>query len=82
MFHDTAPQHRLPNPTRAECDAADEAHAQEVAATRGATCFALAEALSVTLDKRAAEWSADDKPLLDQMFNLLAEAQAIGERLS
>ena len=82
MFRDTAPQHSAQNPTRAECDAADEAAAQERAAAAGAACYALAEALTVELDRYHHVWRADDKALIDQIFNLLAEAQAITERLT
>lgn len=81
-FLDTAPHHRMREPTRAECDAADEAYHQEIAARRGGACFALAEDLGIALDKRASEWSADDQPLIDRLFDLLTEAQAIAERLS
>lgn len=82
MFRDTSPYHRMPEPTRAECDAANESYAQEVAARRGGACYALADDIAATLDKPASAWRADDKRLLDQMFDLLAEAQAIAERLS
>ena len=82
MFHDTAPQHRLPEPTRAECDAADEAHAQQRAAVRGAACFALTDDLARLLDRYDSAWQADDQPLIEQIFNNLAEALALAERLS
>ena len=81
-FADTAPQHWTREPTRTECDAADEAFAQELAALRGGACHALTDDLGELLDKRACDWRADDKPTLDRIFDLLSEARALAETLA
>ena len=81
IFLDTAPQHRMREPSRAECDAADEAAAQEVAATWGARCFALAEDLGIALDKRAADWNADDAGKLRAIYDDLARALTMAREL-
>jgi hypothetical protein len=80
-FRDTAPQHWGREPTRQECAAADEAEAQSVAAQRGGECFDLTDDLGRLLDKRAADWRADDQMLLDRIHALLSEAKAHAGRL-
>jgi hypothetical protein len=80
-FTDLAPQHRLREPSRAECAAADEAFAQELAALRGGACHALTDDLGDLLDKRVCDWRADDKPTLDRIFDLLSEAQSLAATL-
>ena len=66
-------------PTRAECDAADEAYAQEQAAQIGLACFALAEHLTLQLDRRPSEWTADSLgKLRDLQRALMAAATAAG----
>lgn len=82
LFADTAPHHRTSEPTRAECEAADDAFAQELAALRGGACHALTDDLGDLLDKRVCDWRADDKPTLDRIFDLLSEARTLAEGLA
>lgn len=77
MFRDTAPHHRMPEPTRAECAAADEAFAQGMAAQAGRTCYDMADAIASLLDCHDSEWSADAQPALDELHALLVKAAAL-----
>lgn len=61
----------------------DEAlNARDDAARKGSACFAKADALATTLDRRDSEWSADDALLLDALSELLDQANEIARRLS
>jgi hypothetical protein len=74
-FNDTAPQHRMREPTRAECDAADEAYAQEQAAQIGGVCYALADRIAMMMDKRPSEWRADSFAQLLELHRALQAAE-------
>ncbi len=71
----------LPEPTRAACDAADEAHAQQQAATWGARCHALADELAGELDRYPEQWSADDIGKIGIVHDLLAAALAMAKEI-
>ena len=60
----------------------DALAAQDDAARQGAACFAKADDLATTLDRRASEWSADDARMLDALNELLDQASEIARRLS
>lgn len=80
-FADTAPHHRMPEPTRAALAAADEAHAQQTAATWGARCHALADELAGELDRYPEQWSADDIGKLRDLHQALADALTMAKEI-
>jgi hypothetical protein len=75
MFRDTAPHHRMPEPSAAECAQDDERYWQECAAQRGGECLDLAQHLMDLFDKRPSDWRADDMQLLHRIHAKLTEAR-------
>jgi hypothetical protein len=63
-----------PEPTRAECDAWDEAYHQQQAAMMGDACFDLAETLAMELDRYPSRWRADDINKITQLHGALTDA--------
>jgi len=57
-------------------------NARDEAARKGSACFAKADALATTLDRRNSEWSAADARILDALNELLDQASEIARRLS
>lgn len=82
MFRDTSPYHRMPEPTRAEIKAGEDAYYREQVAKRAAVALALTDSIGALLDRHEERWRDDDAPLVEQIAELLTEAQAIAERLS
>jgi hypothetical protein len=80
-FRDTAPHNRMAEPTRAECDAADEAYWQEEAGIWGNRCLDVAQELVEQTDRYAAQWGADNVDRIKALHGALMAALSMAQEI-
>ena len=68
-----------PEPTRADCDAWDAAHANGQAAHLGAACLDLAQELVEVTDRYPGQWRADDMDKITQLHGALVDALRVAQ---
>lgn len=81
-FADTAPHHRMHEPTRAQEAAADQADADMLASSVGGLCHGLTDYLGAMLDRREDEWREEHYPTLVEIRALLTKAATVAEGLA
>ena len=69
----------LAEPSRADCDAWDAAHADGQAAILGNACLDLAQELVEATDRYASQWRADDMDRINQLHGALTDALRVAQ---